>query len=263
MDGSDPGNKGYSDYIVYVDESGDHSVTSIDESYPIFVLAFCVFYKKHYWEKVVRSIQRFKFQHFGHDVIVLHEHDIRKETGPFKFKDKAEKQQFLDRLTMEIVDNNFILISCVIDKKRLQPKQIDNAYHIALKLCLESLNALLIEKNQNTRKTHIVVECRGNKEDKDLELEFLRVCGGDNSTNSTYPFQLLFADKKVNSAGLQLADLVARPIGLKTLRPDNQNRAFEVLEKKFFCSGGREKLGEGIHGWGIKVYPPQKSEKPR
>ena len=30
-------------YIVYVDESGDHGMQSIDEQYPVFVLAFCVF----------------------------------------------------------------------------------------------------------------------------------------------------------------------------------------------------------------------------
>ncbi len=38
----------HSDYIVYVDESGDHSLSSIDEGYPIFVLSFCVFQKTYY-----------------------------------------------------------------------------------------------------------------------------------------------------------------------------------------------------------------------
>jgi hypothetical protein len=33
----------YSKHIVYVDESGDHNLQSIDEQYPVFVLAFCVF----------------------------------------------------------------------------------------------------------------------------------------------------------------------------------------------------------------------------
>lgn len=35
-------------YIVYVDESGDHSLQSIDENCPIFLLAFCVFHKRYY-----------------------------------------------------------------------------------------------------------------------------------------------------------------------------------------------------------------------
>jgi hypothetical protein len=29
-----------SDYIIYVDESGDHGLSSINEQYPVFVLSF-------------------------------------------------------------------------------------------------------------------------------------------------------------------------------------------------------------------------------
>jgi hypothetical protein len=35
----------YGDYIVYVDESGDHGLRSMDPNYPLFVLAFCIFDK--------------------------------------------------------------------------------------------------------------------------------------------------------------------------------------------------------------------------
>ncbi len=37
-----------SGYIAYVDESGDHSLASIDPQYPIFVLSFCLFDKVLY-----------------------------------------------------------------------------------------------------------------------------------------------------------------------------------------------------------------------
>ena len=37
----------FSNFIVYVDESGDHGMQTVDPNYPLFVLAFCVFYKKH------------------------------------------------------------------------------------------------------------------------------------------------------------------------------------------------------------------------
>jgi len=43
----------YSDFMVYVDESGDHSLQSIDKNYPVFVLAFCIFYKNHYRNNIV------------------------------------------------------------------------------------------------------------------------------------------------------------------------------------------------------------------
>ena len=65
------------------------------------------------------------------------------------------------------------------------------------------------------------------------------------------------------SSGLQLADLVARPVGLHTLKPEQINRAFDLLQEKFFCDGGRGKLGECFKGVGMKIYPTPKSEKPR
>lgn len=47
-------------------------------------------------------------------------------------------------------------------------------------------------------------------------------------------------DKRCNSSGLQFADLMARPIGLKALRPAQPNRAYEVLRPKL--AGGAFKV---------------------
>ena len=256
----------FSDYIVYVDESGDHGMASVDPNYPVFVLSFCVFHKRYYSETVVPALEKFKFNYFGHDLVVLHEHEIRKETGVFNFfRSREHQQQFIADLTGIIDTSNFILISCVIDKLRLQTAESlpPNPYHLALGFCIETLYQLLLEKKQDGATTHILVECRGKKEDNDLELEFRRICAGANRLATSLPFEILFADKKVNSAGLQLADLVARPIGLSVVRPGQENRAFEVLKKKFFCSGGRTNAGTGYEDWGLKIFPPPESEKPR
>jgi hypothetical protein len=249
-----------------VDESGDHSLLSIDEHYPIFVLAFCVFHKRHYSEVLVPALEKFKFNHFGHDQVVLHENEIRKEKGAFNiFRSREEKNDFIDQLTSIIEVSNFILISCTIEKRRLNNQDSDslNSYHVALGYCIEALYKFLLEKGQHEKKTHVVVECRGKKEDRELELEFRRICDGNNRLGISLPFEILFADKKVMSSGLQLADLVARPIGLYYLRPRQGNRAFEVLKKKFYCEGGREQAGKDYEGCGMMIYPEQKSEKPR
>lgn len=249
-----------------MDESGDHSLTSIDQKYPIFVLAFCVFQKRHYSEAIVPALEKFKFNYFGHGQVVLHENEIRKEKGAFNiFKSREEKHEFLDGLTTIIDHSNFILISCTIDKRsiRIQSDIESNPYHTALGFCMESLFELMREKGQHEKRTHVVVECRGDKEDKDLELEFRRICDGNNRLGTVLPFEVIFADKKAMSTGLQLADLVARPIGLKTLRPMQENKAFDVLKRKFYCEGGRDKAGQGYEGVGMKIYPAPESEKPR
>lgn len=177
----------FSKYVVYVDESGDHGLESIDPNYPVFVLAFCVFHKNHYAQRVVPSIEAFKFKHFGHDLVVLHETDIRKEKGRFRFDSRQHKELFLNELTSIIETSNFILIGCIIDKNRLRERS-SNPYHLALGFCLETLYELVEEKGQDGTTTHVVVECRGKREDNELELEFRRVCAGENKFGRTLPF---------------------------------------------------------------------------
>lgn len=256
----------FSKYIVYVDESGDHGLQSIDPEYPVFVLAFCVFHKRHYSEAIVPMLEKFKFNYFGHDQVVLHEHEIRKERGNFNiFNSREEKNKFIGQLTQIITNSNFILISCTIDKESFRKQFSDghNPYNIALASCMETLYEFLEEKGEHKNTTHVIVECRGSKEDQDLELEFRRICDGRNRFGKGLPFDVIFSDKKVMSTGLQLADLVARPIGLNWLRPTQKNRAFDVLKEKFYCEGGRKSAGSGYEGVGMKILPPPESEKPR
>ena len=248
----------FSDYIVYVDESGDHGMLNLDPNYPLFVLAFCIFHKKHYSEVVVPKLQTFKFKHFGHDLIILHENEIRKERAPFNvFTSKAQKEEFLVELTDIIEGVNFVLVTSVIEKARMRQRYglETNLYHIALGFGLERIYRFLLEKNQSECLTHILVEKRGKKEDEELELEFRRICGGANWFNESLPFDVRFADKKTNSAGLQFADLVARPVGMSVLRPKQDNRAFDVLKQKFYCKGGRQNSGQKYEGWGLKRFP--------
>lgn len=247
----------FSDFIVYVDESGDHSLTSIDKNYPVFVLAFCIFYKEHYRSKIVPAIQKLKFDYFGHDLVILHEREIRKELGDFKiFKSKEEKNQFLNQLSDIIDQHNFVLAACVIEKHRLQNNQKTiHPYHFSLTHCLETLFEFMQEKEQANKITFVAVESRGKKEDKELEIEFRRICDGENKFKQKLPFSIKIISKSTNSAGLQLADLVSRPIGQHILLPNQQNKAFELLKVKFYCEGGRNAVGAGFDQKGLKHFP--------
>jgi hypothetical protein len=242
----------FSDYIVYVDESGDHSLTSIDAGYPVFVLSFCVFRKDDYAERVTPAVRKHKFEVFGHDMVVLHEHEIRKKTGAFARLGKEAREKFMDSLTSVIEVADFMLIAVVIDKRRLASKYANPAhpYHLAMAFGLERLYRLLHSRGQDDRTTHIVCEARGPKEDAELELEFRRIRDGANYLNKRLPFELVIADKKTNSEGMQLADLTARPIGLSVLRPEQTNRAMAILENKFYRDGTGNK-----GGFGLKVFP--------
>lgn len=247
----------FSDFIVYVDESGDHSLTSINPQFPVFVLALCIFHKQHYAHQVVSRMQDFKFRHFGHDCVILHEREIRKQQNEFSIlKSKQFSHQFLTELSEVMVKSNYILISCVIDKEKVR-KQIaeqSNPYHIGLKICLEQLYEFLVEKNQQHRLTHVVVEKRGTKEDNELETEFRRICDSNNRFQTSFPFKIRLVDKKANAIGLQFADMVARPIGINYMNPTQNNRAFEIIKEKFYCKD-KKVLGKDFENFGLTIFP--------
>lgn len=221
----------FSDYIVYVDESG-HASPEVDPYFPCFVLAFCLFAKEDYTRQVTPSLQRFKFQFFGHDMVVLHEREIRKAHGDFSIlKNSKLREQFHHELTRLIANARFTIISETIRKDGLHLPE-DNLYHLAAKSCLEALYTKMLELEQSEKVVHVVFEKRGKNEDRELELEFRRICARENKHGAEYLCEPIFASKQCISTGLQFADLFARPIGLSVLRPEQENRAFEILKNK-------------------------------
>ncbi len=248
--------KRFSDYLVFVDESGSPAMGNIDPDFPLLVLAFMVVRKDQYLAEIVPAIQGFKFRHFGHDQVILHEREIRRDLGPFVFlKTKALKVAFMETLTDIVAAAPFHLLAVVIRKDRLQTrfKTLENPYHLALQFGLERISAFLRQQGEwrgnDTPQVHLVVEKRGKNEDDDLELEFRRICAGGNPQGEALPFEIVFADKQSNSSGLQLADLVAPPLGLSVIRPGQSNRAFDLLKDKLAQIDGQEA------GWGLKVFP--------
>ncbi len=249
----------HSDYIVFVDESGDHGLEKINPQFPIFVLAFCIIRKSDYADLIVPSLKRFKFRWFGHDLPILHEMDIVKKKGDFSFLQNSKLfSTFMEDLTQIISDAPITIISCVIDKRQLgqRYKYPMNPYDIALLFCLERSRDYLCEANSDAALTHIIVESRSPKqsgfgrEDKALFETFDQIIKGNHGLQRDRKmarFQLHFAGKQSNSIGLQLVDLIARPLGLSVLRPDQPNRAFDVIKSKIWKY---EDVGKGL-----KLFP--------
>jgi hypothetical protein len=114
----------------------------------------------------------------------------------------------------------FTLITCAIDKQWLAGAQkSENPYHLSLAGRLDRLMQFLAERGQTERLAHVVCEARGKREDGELELEFRRICDGANRSMARLPLDVVVASKHANAAGLQLADLVARPVARHCLNP--------------------------------------------
>ena len=102
---------------------------------------------------------------------------------------------------------------------------------------MERLHTQLLPSDRSKR-VEIIVESRGKNEDKDLELEFLRIVQGQQKTFVTntqfrdIAYNFSIHRKNENIAGLQISDLIARPIGLNHLKPEQTNRAYNIISEK-------------------------------
>lgn len=203
----------YSDYIIYVDESGDHGLDSIDSDYPVFVLDFCIFRKDHYANAVVPKVQAFKFLHFGHDMVVLHEHEIRKQKPPFAFLQSQQKRAvFMDGLNQLIEQADFTVVAAVIDKHRLTNAyhRPANPYELALCFCMMQPEQLQCEFSQS------IVVVQGNQRQRVATASFSRVAG-QSEVNAVFtlphgvslpnPVRVLVNDKEVGTLAWQTCDM--------------------------------------------------------
>lgn len=249
----------FGDYIVFIDESGDHGLESIDSEFPLFVLVFVIIEKTAYAQQIVPAMKALKFDFWGHDAVILHAHEIRKPRGDFAFLQIKEKREaFMVALNGLMTTMPVTVVATAIEKQRLtrRYKQPYNPYHLALGLCMERVNAFLLERGQDGRLTHLIAEARGNREDADLELEFRRVMDGNGLLRygiDGTPFEMRIIPKIANSEGLQLADLIAHPIGRYVLKPDQPNRAFDIIRPKIFAERGSGLWPTALSG--LKVFP--------
>lgn len=237
----------FSDYAIYADESGSPHLEADKEDFPIFVLVFLIVRKDIYCDRLVPAVQRLKFDFVGHDQIVLHEHEIRRQDGPFLFlrRSPALRASFLERISGIMVSADVRIVTAIIDKLLLRSRYTNpwSPYELALNFCMEKTAKVLRGFGEDDRDVHVIFEARGPKEDSELELAFRRVAAGDPFVGrptkevSRFHWMPIFADKRCNSSGLQLADLAARPIGIRHLRPAQANRAADVLKSKIVLPG--------------------------
>ena len=237
----------FSDYIIYADESGNANPLVVDSDFPVFVLVCCMFHKEDYISRFVPEVERLKFRFFGHDAVVLHEQEIRHRARPFVFLANIERrQEFMNELQHIIEAVPFEIIAAVVDKESAASRTGADPYQLALQSCLRRAHQFLGANGQLDRRTHVVLEARGRNEDRALRDGFERIRLGEGSIQAMDEFELVFAKKHLNLSGIQFADLMARPIGLARLRPDQPNRAWEAIRSKLRLVEKSDRLSRAI-----------------
>lgn len=233
--------------IMFVDESGHHNLDpeTSDPNYPIFVLCGCIFDEKYYREEVVKKFNEFKIKFFGSDDIIFHTLEMTrplktKERRFDKFSDPKFRVDFYEALNKFLSDIDFVLVACVIKK----PAHLEKYGLSALDPYLLSFDNLLnvftaeFSKNEQGK---IVAERRNSALDNQLDLAWLniKISGTELFTGAVIKEKienLYLQPRSTNEAGLQIADLIASPVGRKILgiksKPGHEVD-YSIIEKKF------------------------------
>ena len=216
-----------SSHIIYVDESGSPDFGPPNSDYPVFVLAFCIFEVQNYVYRVDPDFQALKFDYFGHDLVILHESEIRKKVGPFKALNEPEfRDRFLEALSASISKADFNVLPIIHSKSN--PSTVEDVY---INSAVDGVNRCIewVKTNGHVGEELVFAfESRGPNEDRRLIEALDEIFWARREPQVA----VKFVQKAFASTGLQIADLVARPIGLSVIRPGQANRSFDLIRDK-------------------------------
>ncbi len=242
-------------YYLYIDESGDHGLTTINPGFPVFLLCGVLVSATEY-ENIRQSMNTIKHSLWGDKQVIFHSRDIRKCEKEFSVLfDLDKKKWFYENLNATISKHRYAVFASAIKKDRYIKRfgRLSNdVYELALSFIIERAIFFLDDENQQGKQLEIVIERRGRKEDKKLDEHFQRLLArGTGFVNAQrlagYQLNIVFKSKNENINGLQLADLVAYPIARFVLEPQRSNPAFELIEHKIYTKKGKR--------YGLKIYP--------
>jgi len=241
---------------MFLDESGDHSLDKIDNSYPMFVLTGCIFDLAYYRDVAEPKIRALKIKHFGNDNVILRSYDIRKQKGGFTtLVDKNKRELFYEDLNNCVSSLDFKIIAAAINKQALKSQYAkpQNPYELCLWFILERSVMFLGRSNDSLM---FRIESRQTHNDEILAKEYEDFRSTDHNLFKKDEIQrklldLSFNQKVQNIPGMQIADLSAYPIGKWVLDKNKENKAFEIVKTKFHSNP----RGGGFFNYGLKIFP--------
>lgn len=241
-------------YFLFVDESGDHGLKTVDTNFPVFLLCG-VLISENEFKQINANANQAKLKYWNNTNVILHSRDIRKCNNEFKILfDLKVKEQFYNDINGILTSSNYNIISSAIDKIsfiKKYGKLEDDVYEIALSFILER-TVFCLDEIKDCDSLEIIIEKRGKKEDAKLanHLNKLNQVGTfyvDAERMKKYSIKHSFLHKRQNNNGLQISDLLAYPIAKKIIFPEGVNVSYELIKDKFYTKNEKK--------YGLKVFP--------
>ena len=170
-------------------------------------------------------MERLKFEYLWtrHGGCFTNERFARRSRRSGLLLDAQVRASFMERLTGVVRSAPFLVVASAIRKNEFKERRGTalNPYNVALEYGLERVFFQLQDRGQVGRKDccHLR-KSRVESRTISWELEFRRIMDATKVNGMAQTLEFHIASKQVNSSGLQLADMVARPIALKIIRAE-------------------------------------------
>jgi hypothetical protein len=266
--------RGFDRYRLYLDESGDHVFHDekrlAEPTHRYLALVGCWFAQGEAYLSFHRALEDLKQRHFPHspdEPVVLHRRDIIDCWGSFwRLRDERARAAFDEDLCALIGVADFRVCGVCIDKLAMSRNYPDpfHPYHLALDFLLQRYCGWL---NHVNRSGDVLAESRNRAEDMAMKNAYEHIwTHGDMFHRSDFFRRTLTSKeaklkkKSENTAGLQLADLLARGVRDDILReygrPVERLRAFDARLLEIVQGKYNRRLYEGtVQGYGKVLFP--------
>src|SRR5260370_18150181 len=242
--------------ILFLDESGDHSLSKIDPQYPVFVLCGVIVDENYHNGVASEALNRFKERLFGRCDIIMHSVDFTRNQAGYEVMATHDfRVRFFGELHTLIGGLDFKIVACVIRKQEHLKKYGLHAvdpYMLSLSILIERF---IFECG--SAGGSVIAEARDATLNNALELAFLYLKIRGTSYVSASKVQrrihsFTIRYKKENITGLQLADVCATPIGRHAIgrstypNYSDQGDFYRTIEQKLRCDSKGQTGGIGL-----------------
>ena len=255
-------------YRIYIDEVGNHHLGSSIIPAERFLSLTGVIADLDYVRSIIHpqmeSLKEKYFMHHPDEPIIFHRKELISMKMSFSpLRDEAKRFKFDNELLMLLESWEYIVITVCLDKKthlETYKSWRYDPYHYCLAIILERFVFYL---EGVTQKGDIMIESRGSREDRRLKKSFNKIW--ERGTEYIEPErindvltskQLKVKPKKLNIAGLQIADLLAYPSRNEILLENGHlskdqiklftGKLIKILSKKYYSKDGK------FYGYGKK-----------
>ena len=247
-------------YRMYVDESGNSDLNHTRDANERFLaLTGVIIDLGHVRDTVYPEMELLKVKYFDchpDDPVILHRADIMNRRGVFQRLGVRHVNDAFNREVLDLLRKwEYIVVTVCLDKESHVEQYgvwSRDPYHYCMEILLERFCFLMCQRHSAG---DVMAESRGGREDRRLKEEFRKLweSGADHLEPDRVQRLLTSRELKVkaknaNTAGLQLADLIANPSRSEILAEHGllgrglgafAREIIEVLGGKYYRRGDR------------------------